>query len=282
TAPLGSTVGTGQSIRRMLPTPSEQMEQYSELEKRFRQSQGTDKPLTDQEALQRLREMKPVNPNMTNPLAPKRDNASDARPGGTGAPPAAAPGGTGTAPGAPAAAPGGARAEPLAIKSLATGVRSKTLAQVLTSAEDQMRQGKYADALNQYTLAEQAAPNNGLITLGRANAELGSSSYRTAESHLRQAYGSNGALLLGRYDLRSMIGADRLTAVTKDLTDLSAKEQKETMAPFLLAYISFNTGDAATAEKYLDEVDRRAGAPDPLVKQMRQLWAAGDAGSRNK
>ena len=284
--PIGASTGTGQSLRRQLATPSEQMEQFSELERRFQQSRGN-RPLTDQQAQQQLRETRPVNPNLVNPLVPKPTGQSPQTPGSPGRPaspanPAGAGGalGTGGAGGAaqvpvapPLAVPGAARPDPLVIKSLATGVKARTLAQVLSKAEELMQQGKYAAALEQYNLAEQAAPNNPLITLGRANAELGAANYRSAEQNLRRALGAETALLLGKYDLRAMVGGDRLTAVTKDLKDLATNEPKETMAPLLLAYLAYNTGSEAEAASYLDQVEQRAGAADPLVKQMRQFWS---------
>lgn len=285
--PLNAATGTGQSLRRQLATPSEQMEQFSELERRFRQAQQGNRPLTDQQAQQQLRETRPVNPNMRNPLAPRTPGQPMPAPGTPGAPaipggptnPAApgvpsGPAGTGgaAAPGTPSADPGATRPDPLVIKSLATGVKARTLAQVLTKAEELMRQGKYAAALEQYGVAEQAAPNNPLITLGRANAELGAANYRSAEQNLRRAIGAESALLGGKYDLRSMVGSDRLNTVTSDLKDLAAKEPTETMAPMLLAYISYNAGSESDAANYLNQVEQRAGAADPLVKQMRQFW----------
>ena len=50
-----------------------------------------------------------------------------------------------------------------------------------------MKQGKFSSALDKYDQAEQVAPNNSLIKLGRANAELGASYFARADQHLREA-----------------------------------------------------------------------------------------------
>jgi len=274
--PLPSGTGTGESIRRQYTVPTTPNKQYSELEKRLQDAQAGDQPVSDQQAAQQFRMSKPVQP---------------------GSPPNAAPGtpgtpkpGTPTTPGTPAipgtpAVPnaGGAakKVEPLVIKSLAEGVKSPTLADKLREAESDMKQGKFADALDKYALAEQASPNDPLIYLGRANAELGAGTYRTAEMHLRDAFAGNQALLMGKYDLNTLIGQERVNTLTADLKTLSAKEPQETMAPFLLAYISYNTGNEAEAAAQLTEVEKReGGSADPVVKLLRQRWSL--TGNLNK
>jgi tetratricopeptide (TPR) repeat protein len=135
-----------------------------------------------------------------------------------------------------------------------------------------MKQGKFSDALEQYDLAEQVAPNNGLITLGKAHAELGASSYRNAEAHIRQSFGAEPALMMGRYDLYGFLGKDRVQVVIKDLVELSKANPNEEMAPFLLGYILYNQSNPTTAALWLNEAERREGRPDPTVRQMREYW----------
>ncbi|QOV88496.1 tetratricopeptide repeat protein [Humisphaera borealis] len=267
---LQSGVNSEMGLRRQLATPAQQSQQMNELERRLRERQG-DRPMTGQE----------IQRDLNNAAAAAKKPA--AKPGTPGAPTPGAPGtptpGSPT-PGTPAPAvtpaipmPATPKADPLMIKSLAAGVSAKSLADVLTKAEVLMKDGKFAEALDQYDLAERAAPNNALITLGRANAELGASSYRSAETHLRQALGGEPALLLGKYDLQGMIGTDRLAILTKDLRDLAANEPRESMASFLLAYIAYNTGSDAEAAGHLNEVTKRSGAADPVVAKMRELWS---------
>lgn len=204
------------------------------------------------------------------------------RPGGGATPPRdggpklpAAPGGPATSIPNPNGPKPAAAAEPLQINSLATGVTGAGLTGVLKSAEDFMRQGKFNSAIQQYDLAQQVAPNNPMIRLGRANAHLGASSYRTAEADLRQAFGADQALLMAQYDLRGFMGASRLQILVNDLKEIGRSEPKNPVPSLLLAYISYNTNNEAAAVTYLGEVEQRqGGAADPLVQTMKRLWSA--------
>ena len=69
------------------------------------------------------------------------------------------------------------RERPLVVSSLADGVQAKSLKDFLSEAETLMKQGKFYSALDQYDSAEMIAPNNAMVMLGRANAELGASCY---------------------------------------------------------------------------------------------------------
>jgi tetratricopeptide (TPR) repeat protein len=263
--PLPGTLNTGQGVRRDLPPPSQQSTQYNEMRERFEKARGHE--MSDQEAQQQFKIL--------------NRNKPGAQPGGTPAP--GAPGNSGKTPApsvlvppmpaggasVPAAPPG----PPVEIKSLATGVQAKGLANVLKSAEELVKQGKFAAALDQYDTAEQVAPNNPMVALGKANAELGASSYRSAETHIRQAVGTDPALLMGKYDLRTFIGDERLRVLITDLADLAKGNPDEATAPFLLSYIMYNTGNAPLAASWLNDAERRTGAkPDPTIQAMRKLW----------
>ncbi len=163
--------------------------------------------------------------------------------------------------------------QPLMVRSLTEGMKPGGLKDTLATAEDQMRKGKYTSALDQYDLAERVAPNNPLITLGRANAELGASKYASSESSIRRAYAADPALLLGQFELATFLGRDRLDFLEKDLKDITTTEPKSVGAPFLLAYLKYNAGDLKMASNYLALSEKRAGKNDPLYKQMRIYWA---------
>jgi tetratricopeptide (TPR) repeat protein len=190
--------------------------------------------------------------------------------GATGAAPTPQPGGEIPIPGNIDAAPTLPR--PVQIRSLADGVQAKGLNDLLKQAEDQLKSGRYNSALEQYDLAEQVAPNNPLILMGRANVELARTYYTRAETHLRQAFMSDQALLMGQYDLRSMIGNERLEILVKDLKEITNREQKEARPAFLLAYIAYNTGNERMAAAYLDLAEKRAGN-DALYPLIRKHWS---------
>ncbi|MGB7160558.1 MAG: hypothetical protein WBD40_21010, partial [Tepidisphaeraceae bacterium] len=172
---------------------------------------------------------------------------------------------------APAPGPS-AKPGPVKIETLAKGVPGKGLADLLTSAESLMKQGRFTSALEKYDQAEQVAPNNPLIKLGRANAELGASYFARADAHLREAFTADAALLMGQYDLRAFLGEDRLKVVASDLKEIANAEQSQARPVFLLAYIAYNSGNERMAAGYLDLADKRSGGKDPLIKKMREHW----------
>jgi hypothetical protein len=172
------------------------------------------------------------------------------------------------------AAPKGpaATGAPVKIDSVAKGVPGKGLAELLSGAESLMKEGKFASALQEYDKAEQVAPNNPLILLARANAELGASSFARADQHLREAFNADAALLMGQYDLPAFLGEDRLKVIANDLKDIANKEQTQVRPVFLLAYVAYNSGNERMAAGYLDLADKRAGGKDPLIKKIREHW----------
>jgi cytochrome c-type biogenesis protein CcmH/NrfG len=158
------------------------------------------------------------------------------------------------------------------VTSLATGVNARGLAELLRSAERLMQQKKFGDAMAAYDTAEQVAPNNPLIALGRAHAAIGAATYRNAEADLREAFVRDPALLHAQYDLKTFLGQDHLQVVINDLKDISKREPNFATPAFLLAYISYNTGNEAQAVTYLEEVEKRLGRPDAVVKLLRANW----------
>jgi tetratricopeptide (TPR) repeat protein len=163
--------------------------------------------------------------------------------------------------------------EPVKVSSFATGMKGKGLSEIMKQAEVSMKDGKFTAALESYDKAEQVAPNNPLIRLGRANAELGASYYARAEAHLREAFNSNPELLNGQYDLIALLGEQRLQVLVRDLKEIAAKEQREPRPQFLLAYIAYNTGHETDAEARLDLAEKRSGGKDPFYKLLRDNWS---------
>src|SRR5439155_3593096 len=131
---------------------------------------------------------------------------------------------------------------PVKIKTMTEGVQANGLKELLGKAETMMKEWKFTSAIDTYAAAEQIAPNQPLIWIGRANAELGASYYGRAEAHLKQAFNADKALLMAQYDLRQFLGEDRMASVIKDLKEMASTNQQSPTPVFLLAYIAYNTG----------------------------------------
>ena len=162
--------------------------------------------------------------------------------------------------------------QPPKIESLYQGVKAKGLGDLLKDGEDLMKQGKWYDAIQKYDTAQQVAPNNMLILVGRANAELGASSYGPAEADIRTAFTQDPAMMEGQFDLRKMVGDDRLQFLVNDLKQIQQKNPTESRPVFLLAYINYNTGNERMAAAYLDLAEKRAGGNDTFFSMIRSHW----------
>ena len=135
-----------------------------------------------------------------------------------------------------------------------------------------MKDGKFGPALDQYQAAAQLAPNNSMVLLGEANAELAIGFYRKAEQHIRMALRGDPVLLMAQFDLKGMLGEDKLNAIVKDLKEIAFKQERDAGVAVLLAYIAYNTGNEQGAAIYLDLAQKRSNARDDFPKILRQHW----------
>ncbi len=305
---INSSVNTNQGTQEQvleLPSPSEQSTQVAELQQRRAKLLAASKTkLTDAQAAQLYNQEQQYRSDVKSsqqlakpaPLAGTTPTPTSAAPSAN-----AAPGKPGTnlnpTPTANKISPGSptpvkplkpvvttpmtppAAEQPYVITSLATGIRAPGLAELLKSGEEQMRQGKFNAALDTYDAAQEVAPNNPFITLGRGFAELGASYYGRANADLRRSIESEPAVLVGRYDLKGFLGQDRLQFITKDLQDISQSEKDSAQAPLLLAFLAHNAGDDQKAATYLDMVQQRTGGkPDSVVEAMRENWGIQSTG----
>lgn len=277
----GSTLGNGvnsqggtQQRSTVLMTPQQQSAQYNILSQRLLQ-------LTNPQVAQ-LQDAAAIQ-NRVVQARMKQDGVPGV-PGPTSRP-AFTPGGI--APGG--AGPGGFQAsgassfpkldyQPLQVESLANGITAKGLHDLLSDAEKLMKDGKFESAIKKYNTAERVAPNNGLVPLGRANAELGAGYYYQASADLHQVFEADPALLLGQYDLKKWMGEKRLAFITNELRELSSADPKQETPAFLLAYISYNTGEEGQAAIYLHEANTRSNGRDPLLSQLESHWKFDPAG----
>jgi tetratricopeptide (TPR) repeat protein len=290
----GGTLLTNQSTQqKLLSTPSQQSAQYQLMEDQLKSYLG-------QQGYDALQANKQYNTSIARLKAEDEAKMKQAAPlpgaGGPVAPGGNVPGGNalqgqnagGLTPAnganspdnktAPIPTPGptfqkpAEKPRPLQVHSLAEGIKAQGLKQLMTQAEDQMHQGKWISAIETYQNAVRVAPNQPLVVIGRANAELAATYYVRAEDDLKQAFLSDKKVLMGQYDLRKMIGDDRLAYLLTDLKEMNAKDPKKSTPIFLLAYIAYNTGNEQQASRYLDLLEQRDKDSATLVNTLREFW----------
>jgi tetratricopeptide (TPR) repeat protein len=276
TAQLEPGLDTQQSTRmRLLGQAQRTSARYSELNKRLEQYYD-ERRKTDADFARDFNEAVRAKKQAENAADPNKAPGGVGQGGINNVGPLPGAGGAGAGavkPGDAAAKPPIKKPAPIKVGTLSEGVKVEGLANLMKKAETLMKDGRFVSALDQYEAAEAVQPNNPLIWLGKANAELGAGLFARADAHLRQAFGTDKALLLGQYDLRGMLGEQRLEKLVADLKDLTVKDQKGTTPVWLLAYISYNSGNERMALGFLDLAEKRAGGQDPFFKTVREHWA---------
>ncbi len=300
----GSTPLTGDmntADARRLPTASQQSTQYAELERRLQRYKQVGNQADNDIRATRPPTAKPDDaqpkaidrPNQ--PVQPRTPGAPATPPAGNVRPPVAPAPAPAPVPSTPPAAnakpdqevklpadlpkPGEA---PLQVKSLADGIQAEGLKNVMLKAEENMKEGKFRDALLLYTQAEEIAPNNPLVQLGKVNALLGSTSFARAYPTLRNTIAADPAVLLAQYDLKGMYGEKNLARIVKELKFVADVEKNSPEAMFLLAYVAYNSGGEELAAGYLQKADERSGGSDKVVQLLKQYWALPKAQDANK
>jgi tetratricopeptide (TPR) repeat protein len=292
--PLGQTyastandlsTGQGSQNRMLVPPPTQQSSQYAEMRRRLDRYNTEQRPksaeqLNQEFQAQRRAVEKQQQANAAKQPTPSTPNKLDVPLLGQkaqeivkgtekGQPQSIVHSPTG---GVTAAVPSNPQNQPVEVRSLATGVAAPGLRSLLQKAETDMASGKFDTAIAQYESAAQVAPNNPMILLGQANAELGGEYFARAENHLRQSFLLDPTLLMARYDLRGMLGERRLDEVIDSLKKIASKEANQYSPAFLLSYIAYNSHDPQRAASYLDLAEKRAGGPDPVFRLLRTHW----------
>ena len=272
--------GGGTQSRFTLVTPEMQSTQYNELKKRLERYQSPQQIAAEQQ-VQSQRERRAAMDRMSGPTSQPAGGVyvpSIARPqpAATPLPGAAQPNGAAPMPAAPQNPPPtvtpAVPLEPIKVKSLADGINARGLHELMSSGESLMHDGKFQSAIDKYNMAQRIAPNNPLVPVGLANAQLGAGAYRNASDTLHGVFQSAEPTLMAQYDITGWMPADRLATIKTQLTDLSAKDKADETPEFLLAYIAYNTGDSATAKQHLDEARKRSGGKDAVLDRLETDW----------
>jgi hypothetical protein len=259
-----NTGSTGQSVRYSLdplPAPAEQSAQYAKLQDLLNQFDKSH-PTSDEEANRLFQEA----------LKARRayeQNQPRRQPPGSLAPPPPAPAENSSkaAPATPSLPP----PSPLDVGPIAQSIRGEGLAKLMADAETLAKHQQFKDAIGKFLDARRVAPNNMLIVVDLANAELGAGFYAQSEEYLRMAFTSDPALLMGKYDLHDLLGDDRTQILIADLKRVASNTDTATPV-FLLAYVSYSMGETEKAMDYLQLAQTRAGGQDELITSLRQHW----------
>jgi hypothetical protein len=282
TTPLGTFSESPNGVQ--LVSPGAYSQQYGEMTRQLQQY------ATKQNQPEKGRQ-NATRPKV-GPVTPTTQPGGQTPPGSPGATPEAVPGttpgaipapGSVPAPGSapiPQRTPGAGKNSGVKIDSIAgtvTSPRAKKLHDLLATGDDALKADRFKDAIGVYESAARVAPNNQMITLGLANADLAGGYYAAAETNIRRAFTSDATVLMSRQDLSSMISSTRLDFVRGDLKDLAEKNPKLSRPWFLLAYIAYNTGHDQAAADDLKQAEKLSGSIDSAIHLMQSHWRLPEA-----
>lgn len=163
---------------------------------------------------------------------------------------------------------------PIKIGTLSSMQQQQGLKMLLEGNEKLLAEGKYASAADRYEAAAHFAPGDQMIVVARAQAELAAGFFARAEASLRAAVATDPSLLGAQYDMKKMIGENRVDQLVADLKRIALDDKSAVMPINLLAYLAYNSGDEERAIALLDEAQKRAPG-DALANAMRSHWARG-------
>lgn len=150
----------------------------------------------------------------------------------------------------------------------------------LERAQEMMKQGRYFEAEQRFTMALAARPRDAIASIGRVHAQLGAGLDLSAAVNLRSFLVEHPEFVAARYEGGMLPGADRLGAAASRLEKLVVGRDalgRSRESALLLAYVSFLQGDMVSLRLGLERLgEGRTGERDALVPLLRAVWLDGE------
>lgn len=155
-------------------------------------------------------------------------------------------------------------------------------AQAMVQGQQALALGKYFEAEERFSRAAMIRPGEPSALVGRMHAQLGAGMYLSAAVNLRQLLTQSPELAGVRYEAATLPATERLTALRTVLMDRledrpDADPVAKSMTPrevgLLVAYLGYQTGDEAAAQRGLAAVEADAQAAEPADEEAARLAA---------
>ncbi|MFI4882595.1 MAG: hypothetical protein ACIAQU_08425 [Phycisphaerales bacterium JB064] len=146
----------------------------------------------------------------------------------------------------------------------------------LGRAQEMMKQGRYFEAEQRFTMALAARPGDALAAIGRVHAQIGAGLDLSAAVNLRAFLVDHPEFVAAKYEGGMLPGQDRLEAASNRLRAQLDDEQaagRLRESALLLAYVSFHRGDVVELRLGLERLaEGQAGRRDALAPLLRAVW----------
>jgi hypothetical protein len=162
------------------------------------------------------------------------------------------------------------------VDSLA-GMNRSRVNDLISQAEDHMRNGRYYKAAASYRLAETLDPRNPIIRLGHGNALLAAGEYLTAVFHLSIALENYPAMAYLPLDLKSFVTDLGVLDLRRADLEQRLLRREDFRLRFLLGYTEYYSGLAKFGLPNLEKAARSAPEGSAIAEfpemLQRDLWA---------
>ena len=150
------------------------------------------------------------------------------------------------------------------------GQQRTRLNEYLRQAEQDMAEGKYFDAEENYRLVLIAQPGHPMARVGRIHAFIGAGMMDSAAKQLRSLLEDHPELIATRYDAKLLPAPERLRWAVEQLQSM-LRSSKSSASGILLAYMGYQLEQRPLVEYGLDLAQARDPL-DPLNTVLRRIW----------
>ena len=143
-------------------------------------------------------------------------------------------------------------------------------------AQEMMKQGRYFEAEQRFTMALATRPRDAIAAIGRVHAQIGAGLDLSAAVNLRAFLVDHPEFVAARYEEGMVPPAERLESAANRLESQLANDEaigRLRESALLLAYVSFLSEDPVSLRLGLQRLSEgRAGERDALVPLLRAVW----------
>jgi hypothetical protein len=141
----------------------------------------------------------------------------------------------------------------------------KTLSnRAFARAEEQLRTGKYYDAVTSYDIARSADPENPLIWIGRGHALIGAGDYLSAVTSLEEGISRFPGITRFKLDLRKFLSNRDILDVRRADLERRLEEKDDYRLRFLLGYMEYYSGLEKFGLENLNKAAKAAPTTSPI------------------
>lgn len=155
------------------------------------------------------------------------------------------------------------------------GDNENRITNLMTKAEQVLKEGRYLIAENYYRQVVNEKPKDPLAKAGMIHSQMGAGMIRSAAFNLRGLFSDHPELIALRYDAELMPETERLRWLQNRLQKMIGEGDRGGDPGLVLAYLGYQLEAKPLVEFGLDHAQSKAPR-DPLMPLLRRIWIKGE------